>query len=90
MPEASRRPDADVVDMETYLVETLVKMDRVIRELAEDRQDIAMRLAVIRATGSTGVDEAVAEFERRVAAETPYVGDDAAQLLSEAHRRFGS
>jgi hypothetical protein len=88
--DAARRADADVIDMESYLVETLAKMDRVIRDLTEDRHDIAMRLAVIRATTAEGVERAVAEYEQRLASGEPFTGEDAESLLSEAHRRYGS
>ena len=88
MAESAPRRDADVIDMVEYLTETLEKIDRMIGELVDDRRDISMRLAVIKASTSDRVQEAAADFERQVASGEPFSGEDAESFLSEAYKRY--
>jgi len=86
--EADRQPDTKVVEMVDYLRDTLREMDEGIAEMSERRHGIAVRLAVLEAAVTPAVQDAELDFEIRRGA--PYKGEDAGQLLSEAHKRFGS
>ncbi len=88
MSEPAR--DQEIVSMVDYLRETLRKIDDTIAGLTADREEISLRLAVIEAAMSEAVEEAVADFDERAESGRPYSGEDAANLLAEAHRRHGS
>ena len=79
----------EVVEMRTYLRETLAEMDRAGAWLAAKREQFAMRLAALDAADDDRVLEVASDFEARTAAGRTYDGaEDAETLLSDAHRRF--
>lgn len=90
MSEAERLGDADVIDMGDYMEESLRTFDTAIADLTQQRRELAVRIAVIRGATSPAVRAEVEEFDRRAAAGTPYTGEDARDVLGEAHKRFGS
>ena len=80
-----------VVDMVTYLEETLAQMDAWMATWRTEREQLAMRLAAMRAASDPAVGEAAADYRRRLAENRPYeTAEDAETLLAEAHRRFNA
>ena len=93
--EGSPRRKQDVVSMIDYLRETIAQMDRVFAGAFADwqsgRKELAVRLAALEAAEDPLVAEAVADFEVRTSEDRPYEdAQDAADVLSEAHRRYGT
>lgn len=80
----------EVVEIRSYLRETIAKIDEVTKYLAAEREDFAMRLAALEAAEDPAVLEVATDFEARSEAGRSYEGaEDAETLLSDAHRRFG-
>ena len=79
----------EVVEMRTYLRETIAKIDNFTGYLAAEREDLAMRLAALDAAEDETVLAVAADYEVRQAAGRTYEGaEDAKTLLSDAHRHF--
>lgn len=83
------RTDGDVIEIDEYLEDTLTKMDRAMADFGRDRQEIAVRIAALRAARDERVHEAADEYEAAVAAGRGYeAAEDVGDVLGEAHRRF--
>ena len=80
----------EVVAMVDYLEDTIAEIDDAVNGWLGRRQELALRLAAMRASNDPTVLEAASNFEERVATGQYYENaEDAGALLSEAHRRYG-
>jgi hypothetical protein len=83
-----------VVSIVDYLEATLRKMDEFVSEIqawAEARQEIALRLAVLRAAADPAVHDAASDYEQRVAEGRPYeAARPADDVIRDAHARYGT
>lgn len=97
MADAARDQHAAVIDLATYLRETIAEMDETIakmesniREWKGKRDSLAVRLAVIEASNDDQLRAAVEDYKDRVATNRPYESAEPAEkVLSEAWKRFG-
>lgn len=81
--------DAEIVEMATYLRETISEMDEGIAEMRQRRMGLALRLAVIESSSDEATLAAAADYEARVSAGTPYEDAlDAEEALTEAWKRY--
>lgn len=79
-----------VVDMVSYLRDTIAEIDSSIVEFQARREGLARRLAVLEAAMDPQIASDVADYERRIADNRPYESAQSADsLLSELHRKFG-
>ena len=89
MTEPARQDDV-VLDMANYLEETIAEMDDAFAHWQAKRQELGIRLAVIRAAADPAVLSVVEDYQARVAEGRPYEGaEDFTHVLTEAHRRYG-
>ena len=83
-----------VVSIVGDLEEALRKMDEFVSDIqawAEARQEIAMRLAVMRAASDPAVAQAAADYEQRIDEGRPYENARAAEdVIRDAHARYGT
>ncbi len=84
---AERR--TEVVDMVHYLRDLVSQIDDAVGGWTAKRQGFAVQLAAMEAATDPAVLEVASDYEARVAEDRPYDdAEDAASLLTEAHRRF--
>lgn len=83
-----------VVSIVDYLEETLRKMDEFVSDIqawAEARQEIAERLAVMRAASDPAVAAAAEDYDQRLAEGRPYENARPAEdVIRDAHARYGA
>ncbi len=85
------RVEVVVVDMVQYIRETIAQLDAAINPYLAKRQELALRLAALEAASDPAVVEAAEDYQERVRTDQPYEdAEDAAAMLSEAHRRYCS
>lgn len=86
MESAAKQP---VVEMVSYIRETIAQIDRAIAELQSSRVRLVGRLAVLEAASDPYVLQAAADYESRVESKRPYEdAEDANSLILEAQGRF--
>jgi GTP1/Obg family GTP-binding protein len=80
--------EEQIVDMMTYLRETIAKFDNAIAEMQANRTELASRLAAIEAATDSDLQAAAADYSDRVVAKRPYEDAQSAEsLIREAHGR---
>ena len=86
MSEATAREQ--VVDMVTYLRETITKIDDVMAEWQQRRLEVSTRLAALEAANDPGLQTIADDYADRVRTNTPYENARPAEdVITEAHRR---
>lgn len=81
-------PTEPVRRLEDHLAETVAKMDTWLEQGRAIRSEFALKLHALREADNVVVDEAIDDFERRMAEDVPYEDAmDADDLIAAARRR---
>lgn len=87
MPDAARQDQ--IVDMVTYLRDTIEEIDHAVAELQRRRTGLAVRLAAIQAATDPTLQAAADDYSQRITENRPYENaQPAEEIITEAHRRL--